>query len=67
MMAKQIEQSAGSRVEIARFTGRSRAEAKRKALNYWFVHKAALGMDVREFSARCRLLEDDRTIVLYSA
>lgn len=51
--------------EIARFVGKNRADAKRKALNYWYLNRTKLGLDLQEFSARCRLLENERTIVFY--
>lgn len=47
------------------FKGRNRADAKRRALNYWFLNKNKLGMGIQDFSARCRLKEDGRTIVFY--
>lgn len=61
-----MTEAIASRAELARFQGRSRADAKRKALNYWCVNREKLGLDLREFSARCRLMDDERTIVLYS-
>ena len=49
-----------------RFRGRSRADAKRKALNFWYINQARLNLTLREFSAKCRLLPDDKTIVFHS-
>jgi len=51
--------------EIARFVGKSRADVKRKALNYWYLNRGQLGLDLRAFSARCRMLDNERTIVFY--
>ena len=53
------------REETARFRGRNRADAKRKALNYWYVNQASLRLSLQQFSSHCRLLDDDRTIVFY--
>lgn len=47
------------------FRGRNRADAKRKALNYWYINQARLGLSLRDFSTRCRLLDDERTILFY--
>jgi hypothetical protein len=44
------------------FSGRDRAHAKRKALNYWYQHRDELGMTLRDFFLRCRLSSDQRTI-----
>lgn len=46
------------------FRGRSRADAKRKALNYWYINKDALRLSLREFSACLVLREDGKTILL---
>ena len=50
---------------VVRFRGRNRADAKRKALNFWYVNQQRLGLSLGAFSAQCRLLEDERTIVFY--
>lgn len=47
------------------FTGRTRSDAKRKALNYWFMNQTALSMTIREFSARLVLLPDGKSIAFY--
>lgn len=52
--------------ETVRFRGRNRADAKRKALNFWYINQNHLNLSLREFSAQCRLLDDERTIVFYA-
>jgi hypothetical protein len=47
------------------FRGRSRADAKRRALNYWYMNRQELGVDLRTFSERCRLQADNCTIHFY--
>lgn len=47
------------------FRGRNRADAKRRALNYWYVNRTRLGVDLRAFSERCRLQTDNCTILFY--
>ena len=47
------------------FTGRTRSDAKRKALNYWYMNQSSLAMSIREFSARLVLLPDGKSIVFY--
>lgn len=37
------------------FAGLSPRMAKRRALNYWYTHRDALGMSVSEFFGRCRV------------
>ena len=49
------------------FTGRTRSDAKRKALNYWYMNQSTLAMSIREFSARLVLLPDGKSIVFYEA
>lgn len=44
------------------FTGRTIADAKRKALNYWYVHHATLKLGIKEFSACLSLQPDGHTI-----
>lgn len=53
------------RREAITFTGRTRSDAKRKALNYWYMNQASLAMSIREFSARLVLLPDGKSIVFY--
>lgn len=38
-----------------RFSGRSAREAKRRALNYWYVNRGELGMSLSDFFAQCRV------------
>ena len=54
-----------TRKEPITFTGRTRSDAKRKALNYWYMNQSALAMSIREFSARLVLLPDGKSIVFY--
>ena len=57
-------ESAQVRKDPITFTGRTRSDAKRKALNYWFMNQASLAMTIREFSA---LLPDGKSIVFYDS
>ncbi|MBQ9818562.1 MAG: hypothetical protein IJM59_13995 [Proteobacteria bacterium] len=54
-----------ARKEPITFTGRTRSDAKRKALNYWYMNQTTLAMSIREFSARLVLLPDGKSIVFY--
>ena len=56
---------AQTRKDPITFTGRTRSDAKRKALNYWFMNQSSLAMRIREFSARLVLLPDGKSIVFY--
>ena len=56
---------AQTRKDTITFTGRTRSDAKRKALNYWFMNQSSLAMSIREFSARLVLLPDGKSIVFY--
>ena len=56
---------AQTRKDPITFTGRTRSDAKRKALNYWFMNQSSLAMSIREFSARLVLLPDGKRIVFY--
>ena len=56
---------AQTRKDPITFTGRTRSDAKRKALNYWFMNQSSLEMSIREFSARLVLLPDGKSIVFY--
>lgn len=40
------------------FTGLSPQQAKRRALNYWYLHRRELQLSVQEFFARCRVKRD---------
>ena len=56
---------AQTRKDPITFTGSTRSDAKRKALNYWFMNQSSLAMSIREFSARLVLLPDGKSIVFY--
>ena len=56
---------AQTRKDPITFTGLTRSDAKRKALNYWFMNQSSLAMSIREFSARLVLLPDGKSIVFY--
>lgn len=56
-----------ARKEPITFTGRTRSDAKRKALNYWYMNQSTLSMTIREFSARLVLLPDGKSIVFYAS
>jgi hypothetical protein len=43
--------------------GTTLADAKRKALNYWYLNQKRLQLSVREFSERLVLMGDGRTIL----
>lgn len=45
------------------FTGRTRAETKRKALAYWVDNRDTLGLSMREFFDRCSISADGTMIV----
>ncbi|WP_164856216.1 hypothetical protein [Lujinxingia sediminis] len=45
------------------FIGETRLDAKRAMLRYWARHQNDLGLSLDQFSAKCRLLADHRTIV----
>lgn len=51
--------------KVVTFKGRNRADAKRRALNYWYVNQRRLALDIRAFTARCRLQSDGNTILFY--
>jgi hypothetical protein len=44
------------------FEGRDRVHVTRKALDFWYHHRAELKLSVRAFLQRCRLSTDERTI-----
>ena len=60
-----IQDTPQTRKEPITFTGRTRSDAKRKALNYWYMNQTSLSMSIREFSARLVLLPDGKSIVFY--
>ena len=45
------------------FIGETRLDAKRAMLRYWARNQSNLGLSLDQFSAKCRLLADHRTIV----
>ena len=47
------------------FSGRSRAETKRKALLYWANNRETLRLTMREFFERCSLSPDGTAIVFH--
>lgn len=47
------------------FTGRTRAETKRKALSYWVDNREKLALSMREFFERCSLSADGTAIVFH--
>jgi hypothetical protein len=52
-------------VKPLQFSGRDRAHAKRKALDYWYRNHERLRLNLRDFFARCRLSADERTITFH--
>lgn len=52
-------------VKPRRFSGYDRADAKRKALNFWYQNRDQLKLTLRDFFLRCRLSADERTITFY--
>ena len=47
---------------LIEFCGRDRVHARRKALDWWFQHRQALGLRLLEFFACCRFSDDQRKI-----
>jgi hypothetical protein len=47
------------------FEGRDRTHVKRKALDYWYRHRAQLRLNLRDFFHRCRMSSDERTITFF--
>ncbi|MEZ4465560.1 MAG: hypothetical protein R3F60_19285 [bacterium] len=43
--------------ERCEFNGITPRQAKRRALNYWFTHRASLGMSVADFFRNCRVTD----------
>lgn len=39
------------------FNGLNARVAKRRALNYWYVNRDALGLSLSEFLGRCRVVQ----------
>ncbi len=48
------------------FSGRDALHARRVALGWWYEHRQAHGLIVKEFFARCRQSADGRTISFYA-
>ncbi len=44
------------------FSGRNRAQVKKKALEYWFNNRDRLRLSLNDFVSRCRMSPDERTI-----
>jgi hypothetical protein len=47
---------------LIEFCGRDRVQAQRKAVDWWFHHRQALGLRLLDFLSRCRLSDDQRTL-----
>ena len=47
------------------FSGRNRTHVKRKALDYWYSNRSILGLTLHEFTRRCRMSPDERTITFH--
>jgi hypothetical protein len=47
---------------LIEFNGRDRVHARRRAVDWWFTHRQALGLCLREFFLRCSWSADERTI-----
>ena len=45
-----------------KFIGKNRADAKRKALRFWFSHQDRLHENMREFAKHCTLSSDQKVI-----
>lgn len=37
------------------FNGRNTHDAKRRALNFWYMNRSGLGLSLSEFFSRCRV------------
>jgi hypothetical protein len=57
------ERALGESQELIEFSGRDRVQAQRRAVDWWFSHRQALGLCLRDFFSRCRISDDNRTIV----
>ena len=49
-----------------RFLGRTRADTKRKALDFWVSNQRQLDLTLREFFERCRISQDGKRITFYA-
>ena len=45
-----------------KFTGKNRLEAKRKALQFWYVNRDALRQSMEDFAKHCTLSPDQKVI-----
>lgn len=45
-----------------KFIGKSRADAKRQALRFWFAHQNLLHENMQEFAKNCTLSSDQKVI-----
>jgi hypothetical protein len=50
-------------LHIIEFRGRDRVHARRKALDWWFHHREALGLRLGDFLSRCCWSDDQRTVI----
>jgi hypothetical protein len=56
------ERALGESQGLIEFSGRDRVQAQRRAIDWWFTHRRALGLCLRDFFSRCRVSDDKRTI-----
>ena len=42
-----------------KFSARTTRIAKRRALQFWYLNRTALGLSLRDFFSHCRLAESD--------
>jgi hypothetical protein len=47
---------------LVEFCGSDRVQAQRKAVDWWFTHRQALGLGLCDFLGRCLRSEDQCTI-----
>ncbi len=59
--------TSAQQIQRVEFMGDSLADAKRKALNYWYIHRDRLKLSVREFSEHLVLMGDGKTILFSQA
>ena len=54
-------------MQSVEFVGRSVLEAKRRALNYWYVNRGSLDLSLSQFFGRCRAIQLGSEIrIIYS-
>ncbi len=51
-----------STLNPVQFVGRDRVHVRRLAVNWWYTHRQALGLCLKEFFRQCQLSDDQRTI-----